>query len=614
MKEKKTIAKIKKKEHILVCLSSSPSNPKVIKTASKMAEVFDANFTALFIETSGSKNITKENKKRLEKNIKLAKQNNANIVTLSGDDIARQVSFYAQTSGVTKIVIGRSGYRANRFFSPPNFVDKLIEFSPDIEIHVIPDKMQKIYLGQKHTKKRFEMPIISLKDTLKSFAILTAATFIGEVFHRININEANIIMIYILGVLLTAYVTEGKIYSLISSFLAVLIFNFFFTDPHLSLMSTDTGYPITFLIMFLVAFFISSITKKIKSQALQSSLKAYRTEVMLEMSQKLQKALRKEEITEITIEQIKKLLDCEVAIFEQEQKSKETKDSLFPICSSNNFFGTVKTEKKDISEFEKNLLIAMLREAALTYEKERIIQSKNELLLRHKQEELRSTLLRAISHDLRTPLTGISGNAELLMSNSSKLSSEKKQQIYTDIYDDSIWLLNLIENLLSITRFDSQEITIKKESEFISDVIEEALSHLGKRKDYYKIQTNIENDTLSAVVDARLISQVIFNLTDNAMKYSPKGSTIIVGAEKQDKHINVYVADNGNGICLKDKQKIFDMFYTVNNSVADGRRGLGIGLALCKAIVEAHGGKLSVSDNKPQGSIFSFNLTGDFYE
>ncbi len=554
-----------KEEHILVCLSSSPSNPKVIRTASKMAQVFDASFTALYIETS--KPITAENKKRLDNNTRLAKECGAKIVTVNGDDIAAQVSEYAKAGRVTKIIIGRSGYRPNRLFTPPNFIDKLIGLTPDIEIYVIPDKAQRLYIGQRQTK-------LSFKDILQSLAVLTVAALIGLIFYKLNINEANIIMIYILGLMLISYVT------------------------------------------------------RIKRQARQSSQKAYRTEIMLEMSQKLQQCSSKEEITKVTCEQINKLLNCDLNLYTEKQENdivndvfennkqivKDSQGIYLPVSSLDKVFAVVEILNTNISEFEQSLLIAMLRESALAYEKDAISQVKNELIIKNKQEELRSTLLRAISHDLRTPLTSISGYAEILMKNASILSDDKKQDIFTNIYDDSIWLLNLVENLLSITRFDKNEITIKQESEFIIDVITEALSHLGRKKEDYNVQTVIEDESISAKMDGKLIAQVIFNLVDNAMKYAPPHTTITVRAKAVGEFIEISVEDEGNGIKDEDKKKIFDMFYTVNNSIADGRRGLGLGLALCKAVVNAHGGKIEIKDNKPKGTIFSFRLTGDFYE
>lgn len=554
-----------KEEHILVCLSSSPSNPKVIRTASKMAQVFDASFTALYIETS--KPITAENKKRLDNNTRLAKECGAKIVTVNGDDIAAQVSEYAKAGRVTKIIIGRSGYRPNRLFTPPNFIDKLIGLTPDIEIYVIPDKAQRLYIGQRQTK-------LSFKDILQSLAVLTVAALIGLIFYKLNINEANIIMIYILGLMLISYVT------------------------------------------------------RIKRQARQSSQKAYRTEIMLEMSQKLQQCSSKEEITKVTCEQINKLLNCDLNLYTEKQENdivndvfennkqivKDSQGIYLPVSSLDKVFAVVEILNTNISEFEQSLLIAMLRESALAYEKDAISQVKNELIIKNKQEELRSTLLRAISHDLRTPLTSISGYAEILMKNASILSDDKKQDIFTNIYDDSIWLLNLVENLLSITRFDKNEITIKQESEFIIDVITEALSHLGRKKEDYNVQTVIEDESISAKMDGKLIAQVIFNLVDNAMKYAPPHTTITVRAKAVGEFIEISVEDEGNGIKDEDKKKIFDMFYTVNDSIADGRRGLGLGLALCKAVVNAHGGKIEIKDNKPKGTIFSFRLTGDFYE
>ena len=312
-----------KEEHILVCLSSSPSNPKVIRTASKMAQVFDASFTALYIETS--KPITAENKKRLDNNTRLAKECGAKIVTVNGDDIAAQVSEYAKAGRVTKIIIGRSGYRPNRLFTPPNFIDKLIGLTPDIEIYVIPDKAQRLYIGQRQTK-------LSFKDILQSLAVLTVAALIGLIFYKLNINEANIIMIYILGLMLISYVT------------------------------------------------------RIKRQARQSSQKAYRTEIMLEMSQKLQQCSSKEEITKVTCEQINKLLNCDLNLYTEKQENdivndvfennkqivKDSQGIYLPVSSLDKVFAVVEILNTNISEFEQSLLIAMLRESALAYEKDAI--------------------------------------------------------------------------------------------------------------------------------------------------------------------------------------------------------------------------------------------------
>ena len=304
------------KEHILVCLSGSPSNIKVVKAACAMTKVFDANFTALFIETSQAKNMTQSDKKRLEDNIEFAKENNAKIVTINGDDIAFLVSQYAQKSNVTKILIGRSGYKSTKLFSPPNIVDKIITLTPNVEIYIIPDKVQKPYIGQNQIKTKNNLfKILSLKEIIKSILIILVATLISKILNLYNINDANIILIYIMAVLLTAYTTGSRIYSILASILTVFVFNFFFVKPYYSLTAYISDYYITFLIMFLVAFWGSSIAQKVKEQSRLSSLKAYRTEIMLEMSQKLQQSQSIDDITKVTISQIKKLILDNIELF-----------------------------------------------------------------------------------------------------------------------------------------------------------------------------------------------------------------------------------------------------------------------------------------------------------
>lgn len=624
-----------KNEHILVCLSSSPSNPKVIRTGAQMSKNYNAKFSALYIETS--KILSEEDKERLAANSLLAKELGAKIVTLSGDDIPYQVSGYAKMAQVTKIIIGRSGYKPNRIFSPPGFIDKLISLTPEIEVFIIPDKTQKLYIPNRRAEYKEYSPITAM-DIIKTIGILLLATFIAALFHMLNIYDANIVLVYIWGILLTAYVTENKIYSLVFSFFAVVLYNFFFIEPYFSLICDNKDYILTFTIMFIVAFMASSNTKKVRSQARQASLKAYRTETLLDLSQQLQQCVNEDEINRATQNQLKRLLQCDVCLYKEDfdntedavlrwvfennkeagggtKKYKDNKCFYTPISNSEKIFSVAVINKQSITEFERNLVSAMIREAVMAHEKNAANIIKNALVIKNKQEELRSTLLRAISHDLRTPLTGISGYAELLMKNSAQLSEEKKTNIYTDIYDDSIWLLNLVENLLSITRFDKESITIKQELEFVPDIINEAIAHLGRKKENYNVKTIFDNDDeLYAKMDGRLIAQVVFNLVDNAMKYSPEHSTITIRAAVEGEYIEISVADEGRGISDSDKIKIFDLFYTVNSSAADSRRGLGLGLALCKAVIKAHGSEIYLRDNIPTGTIFSFRLKGEMYE
>ncbi|MPM94881.1 Sensor protein KdpD [bioreactor metagenome] len=273
--------------------------------------------------------------------------------------------------------------------------------------------------------------------------------------------------------------------------------------------------------------------------------------------------------------------------------------------------GVVMDREAPLEAFEKSLMIAMLGECGLALEKEWLNETQKEISIQMQQEQLRANLLRAISHDLRTPLTSISGNAAILRGNSHVLSEEKKQGLYTDIFDDSMWLINLVENLLSITRIDNGTLNLNMQPELLDEVIAEALLHVNRRSVEHTIETNLKEEFLMAKMDSRLIIQIIINILDNAIKYTQQGSRITISAKRNGSVVRVEIADNGPGIPDAAKEKLFDMFYTAENISADSRRGLGLGLPLCKSIINAHGGSIYVKDNIPQGTIFGFTLQAE---
>ncbi|MDU6036868.1 MAG: sensor histidine kinase KdpD [Clostridium butyricum] len=639
-------------EHLLICLSSSPSNAKVIRTAARMADAFHGLFTALFVETTDTKEFQDENRVRLERNLKLAEQLGARIATVYGDDIAWQISEYAKLSGVSKIVLGRSTTKKGLFKTKKTLVDKLTEIAPNIDIYIIPDNSK-----QKQTKIKLKANLykFNMVDIAKTFGILFLSTILALIFFEFGYSEANIITIYIFGVLLTSITTSGKRCGILMSILAVLTFNFLFTNPRFTFQAYDKSYPVTFAVMFISSIVTSKLATKVKLEAQQSTRKAYRTEVLLETSQKLQIAKSKEDIFNKTAYQTKKLLDKTIILYKSEKgvlaeplvfKHENDKDVLeyiseeekavaqwtlknkkhagattntlpgakclyLSIRNHEKAFGVIgiPLEKDEFLEaFEKNLLIAVLGESALALEKEEINQSKNKIYIKAEQEKLRSNLLRSISHDLRTPLTSISGNAGILINNSEILSEEKKKSLYLDIYDDSMWLINLVENLLSITRIENGTMKINTEPELVEEVIEEAICHINRKVSEHKINTVIEDDLLMAKMDSGLIIQVIINIINNAIKYTPKDSIITITSKRKNNMAVIEISDNGKGINEESKEKLFDMFFTDNNKFGDGRRGLGLGLALCKSIIDAHEGCIYVRDNKPNGAIFGFTL------
>lgn len=643
-------------EHILICLSSSPSNAKVIRTAARMADAFHGSFTALFVETPNSQGLSEENKIRLQENLKLAEQLGARIATVYGDDVPYQIAEYAKVSGISKIVIGRSNNKKSWFNRKASLVERLTGLAPNIDIYIIPDSKTPYIVKQIKHMKVYKLSVTQL---VKSGAVLGIATLICIGFDRVGFSEANIITIYILGVLMTAMLTRGKIYSALASFVSVLVFNFFFTEPRFTLHAYDAGYAVTFAVMFIAGFITSNLTMRVKEQARQSALKAYRTEILLETSQKLQRAINRDKIYSEVAHQMNKLLNRTIilypgkgevldspTVFADQMNSNEanyytnrderavaqwvyknnkhagaTTNTLpgakclyLAIRNQDVVFGVVgiaMEKDKGLDAFEKNLLIAMLGECGLALEKDYMTETKNQVEMEAQREQLRSNLLRAISHDLRTPLTSISGNAGILLSNSDVLDEAKKQQLYGDIYEDSMWLINLVENLLSVTRIDNGTLNLKMQPELIDEVIQEALAHITRRSNEYAITVDVEGDLLMAKMDSRLIVQVIINIVNNAVKYTSPGSHIHIVAKPLGNKVLVEIGDDGQGISDTDKERLFDMFFTVDKNKGDGRRGLGLGLSLCKSIINAHGGTIYVKDNKPKGTLFGFTLQAE---
>ncbi len=637
-------------EHILVCLSSSPSNAKIIRTAARMARAFRGTFTALFVETPNTAAMNEKDKKRLRENMRLAQQLGAAIETSYGEDVPYQIAEFARLSGVSKIVIGRSTAARKGIFGKPTLTECLIAAAPNLDIHIIPDASA----NNSYPSVRIKLPdAMPLRDIGKSILVLLAATLIGYIFYSLGFTEANIISVYIFGVLTTSIITTNRLCGLITSLVSVLVFNFFFTVPRFTFQFHDPDYPVTFTIMFMAAFLTGSLATRLKENARQSAHAAFRTRVLFETNQLLQKEKDERSILNAAAGQLTKLLKRDLAIYLSDGKELSEPD-IYRISGSdqsdlitenekvvaawvfrNNkhagattdtfsnakclylairadrqVYGVVGISMDEIplDSFENSVLLSILGECALALESIKNAREKEAAAILAKNEQLRANLLRTISHDLRTPLTSISGSASNLLTNYQKMDDTIRKQTFLDIYDDSMWLINLVENLLAVTRIEGGQVNLTRSVELIDEVIAEALRHINRKGKEHNIHVSSSQDLLLAQMDAKLIVQVIINLVDNAIKYTPVHSNIWINTKKEGKWIIVSVSDNGPGIPDEQKPYVFDMFYSGANQIADSRRSLGLGLSLCRSIVTAHGGLIHVSDNQPQGTVFTFTL------
>ena len=641
-----------KQQHILVCLSSSPSNKRIIDEAANLANAFHAEFTALYVSNVRENSLNEVDRVRLQNNIRYAEDKGAEITTVIGENISFQIVEFARISGVTKIVIGRSNTKKFHFWDKQTLTEQLIMIAPHVDIYIIPDSKMDIKENRKIRLTEYMKP--TKKDILITIALLLVTTVLGLCFSRSGFTEANIITVYIFGVLLNAVLTKSHFCSLISSLCSVLLFNYIFTEPRYTFHAYEPGYYVTFIIMLLAALLTGSLAYRLKDSARESARDAYRTKVLFDTNQLLQKSRTYDDVLQVMANQVILLLDKDIVIYpvkngridkgyiyEKEaygnsaiymddsedevvqwvlknkkragattKKFSKAKHLYLAVRNNDIVYGIlgILVEREPLSSFEYSVLLSILGECALALVNLDNAKAKEEASMIARKEKLRANLLRTISHDLRTPLTSISGNACNLCNHYEMLDDETRKQIFSDIYDDSEWLIQLVENLLSVTRIENGEMKLNQSIEIMDDVIDEALKHIDRNKVEHDIEVCRPEELIIANIDAKLIIQVVINIVNNAIKYTQAASVIKIEYGNKNDMVYVNISDNGPGMDDAIKEHVFDMFYTGQNEIADSKRSMGLGLALCKSVVEAHGGSIEVKDNIPCGCIFTFYL------
>ena len=708
---------------VMVCLSSSPSNKRVIRTAARTAFPFSPeqradlsaerqmpesgsagysadDFTvntdagpysgapiALFISRTGKE---PHQDSLLLENILYAREKGFEIHTVIGNDVPLAIAEYARHIGVTDLFLG---------YSPPSFFfqarrpinERLLNYLPTVDIHIIPDPASSAY--PEAIRENREKLSWDPRDLLSVLAVMAAATFLSSAFYHSRFSNSNIVTVYILAVLIASVMTSSRLYGLLAAVLYVLLFNFLFIEPRFTLLVYDATYLVTYLVTIVAALITGTVTIRMKNIASLSAENAYQAKILLDTSNQLEMASDSSEIIRTTSRQLVHLLNRAVlfipfpldgtgafeipsgnpviffffldrdhfsapgdsgtpliftageqtipaSVFESEAEAMRWSvenchqsgafTSHYPECScrylsvysGENRFGLIgiSMNGRPFTDFENTILLSIVHECTMALENERMGAEQRKAEILAENERLRAGLLRSLSHDLRTPLTSIYGNASNLLCYDKDLLPEEKKKIYSDILEDSGWLNSQFENILSMTRLESSS-DLQRTVENMEDVIEESLRHISPHPDHTICFDSTDQD-LFVIMDPRLIMQVMVNLLNNAIKYTPAGSSIHVRMNQDGDMVCVEVADNGPGIPDEDKPHVFELFYTGKHILEDSYRSMGIGLNLCAMIIHAHGGEIEVSDNNhptgdgsgdgsadtPHGAVFRFTL------
>ena len=463
--------------------------------------------------------------------------------------------------------------------------------------------------------------------------ILGITSGVGYLFTQAGFLDTNIVVIYLLAILITVWLTNSFMYGLIASVLATFAFNYLFADPFFA-VSNDPNYIITFVMMAFIALVTSTLTSHAKRSAAEARDREMETNAIYQLTNQLSDANTIHDIASISVSAISEYFSCDVAClcFDENGKPEQTltrqiwrngrftqEDEMivelklqieefkagfntgkidhkfldWPITGRENILGIICVPAdtvKIISEAQMRLLRSMIKNTALAMDRfwsaEQRIKSREETI----KERYRANLLRAISHDIRTPISGIIGTAEMMI-NMTK-PGDPCRDLACGIQKDANWLHSLVENILNLTRLQDGQLILKKQPEAVEEVIAEAIGHISRRAPEYEITASVPDELVLVPMDAKLIVQTIINLLDNAMKHTEPDEDISVTVETDanGKNVLFVIKDSGSGIDENDLPHIFKMFYTKNTGYEGRGNGMGLGLVICETIVKAHGG------------------------
>lgn len=640
-------------ETLLVCVGPSPSSASVIRSAKRLANAIQAELVAVHIENASTQQLAPEARNRLVNHLRLAERLGAQTVTLAGDDLVGETLALAKRKNVTKIVIGKSEAPRRWFRQRASITDRLIQDSGDIDIYVIRGKAQGDASASHADTVMSRSTSFGQKPLqwVGTFGILGLATSLAWMLDWLGASEANIVMAFLLGVVCVALIYR-RWHALVASIGAVLLFDVFFTRPYYTIVVDDAQYAVTFAVMTVVGLIVTALTSRLRDTLWQTQRNTRQTEALYQLGRKLtgingQQFLASEAERAISeLFQVRALVllpedgtlrpilhrDASFAanpselavarwVFKHETIAGRGTDTLaasqatyLPLLSPAGAMGVLAIQAEDVGPLfipeSRRVLEAYASQLALALERDRLAIESQEATSAVEKEQLRSTLLASVSHDLRTPLAVIRGASSSMLHANSKLDMETQHELLETIHEESDRLSRLVENLLRLTQLSSGNVKVTKEWFPVEELLGSALGRLEHSLGSRDVRIDLNPSMLMAHCDSVLVEQAFINLLENACRYSPDGTAIEIRGEQMGKRTRLEIADHGPGISKEDQERVFGKFQRGEQAIADSR-GVGLGLAICKAVMDAHGGKITVSDAESGGAVFRLELFAD---
>ena len=629
-------------ERLLVCVSPSPLSGRLVRAARRMASSLNAIWTAVYVETPATSGLQGAAWDRLQKHLQLAERLGAQTVTLSGVNVVEELLHYARHQNVSKILVGKPREPRWREMFRGSFVYQLTRKCGDIDVYVISGETEE-------GSPRGDLATRNRTNNLPYFwAAFTVAicTGVGWLI-SFRVASVNMIMVYLIGIVLVS-LRFGQEPSALASVLGVAAFDFFFVEPRMTFAVADTEYLFTFAVMLATGLVISTLTSRVKLQADLARRREQRTAALYSLTKALSGLLTVDDVVRAVVRDTGASCDAQVVVmlpdpsaglvtypapngftpserdfavarWVQEHRrmaglgtdTLPSADALFrPLADAGQVVGVLGVRPpnpESIHEPERfHLIETFASQAAVALGRLRYAEDVERIKMEVEIERMRNTLLSSVSHDLRTPLTAIAGAGSALLEAGAAIPEETRRELLETVLEEAEALNRLVGNLLDVTRLGGGALAPNKEWQSLEELLGVVYARLSRQLRDHPVRSDVPPDLPLFAGDGELIQQVLQNLLENAAKYSPSGSPIDVKATARDDELVVEIADRGHGLPVEERERIFEKFRRVPQS--GSRDGAGLGLAICRGVVNLHGGRIWAEERPGGGAVFRFSL------
>jgi two-component system sensor histidine kinase KdpD len=644
-------------ERIMICIGPNFLAERLVRAGKRLAASLRAEWIVAYVETPQLQRLSAEKRDAVLRVLRTAEQLGAETVTLSSPEMSAAIVDFSRERNVTKIVMGKPSRRGWKRWLLGSLVDKVIDEAHNINVYLLGSSQSESKAQQASIFNRQPLPGLKNRlvkkrhlDFVWATLVIALCTLLAEtMFGKFEL--ANLVMVYLLGVVFVA-TRFGRGPSILASILGVAALDFFFVTPYFTFSVSHSQYLVTLAAMLVVAMIISNLMANVRSQAKVAAHRERRAAVLYAMSKELSVSQSEEDVVQIAVRHLhsefsspnvilfansngrviypahkaiaESLLGADLSVaqwvFDHNEMAGHGTNTLpgtpaiyFPIHNEDKVLGVLALQPVNLRRVflpeQQKLLETFLRQIGQAVTRLRFAEQAKLTHLQIEAERLRNSLLSAISHDLRTPLSTIIGSASALTEDEGHLQPQDKLDLSRAIVDEAERMSNLVNNILDMARLDAGVVQLKKEWHPLDEIIGTVLTRLQKHLTGRPVKVKLPPGIPMVFADAVLIEQVLINLLENALRYTPPASELEITAETSPSSVEISVIDHGPGIPKGLEDQLFEKFYQARHEAAQS--GVGLGLAICRAIVEVHGGHIYAYNAANGGAVFTFVLPVD---